>query len=75
MYRLVVEFILTDEQNESIKKAKEMVDFLRLSLADKTDKPEIIKYQLRNDSDRRNKNYLDLDSEKHASSSKSNLFE
>ena len=66
-YRLFIDVPLTDNQEVSIDISKEIVEFLRTM---KINDVNLVQYKLSHDSDRGNKNYLDIDEFGHCSNKK-----
>ena len=70
MYRLVLDVTISEDQEESIKKAKELIEFLNVVNQGRLSG---MKYRLSRDEDRSIRNYLDIDTGGHASTKKLSL--
>ncbi len=67
MYRLHVDIPLSKDLDQSIDLSKQIVDFLSTL---KINGVDVVQYKLSNDTDRANKNYLDINENGHASNKK-----
>ena len=67
MFRLLIDVPISNDKDDSIKITGEIVNFLKEM---KIDGVNLVQYKLSDDSDRANKNYLDINENGHCSNKK-----